>query len=81
LNLIYFSEKKTESKDGKDANRDKSVDTALSATKKKNIHAEETGTFYERTFITFENEQSYLDVFKKSTQQRPPLKPLCAITR
>jgi len=58
------------------------VDTALSiSTKKKDIRAEETGTFYERTFITFENEQSFLDVFKKSAQQRPPLKSLCAITR
>ncbi|XP_071566109.1 vacuolar protein sorting-associated protein 72 homolog [Temnothorax nylanderi] len=73
----------TESKtDGKDDNRKESADTAVSApTKEKDIHAEETGTFYERTFITYENEQSYLDVFKKSTQQRPPLKPLCAITR
>jgi len=68
--------------DGKDDNREESADSILSApTKKKTIHAEETGTFYERTFITFESEQSYLDVFKKSTQQRPPLKPLCAITR
>ncbi|XP_011868535.1 PREDICTED: vacuolar protein sorting-associated protein 72 homolog [Vollenhovia emeryi] len=72
----------TESKtDGKDDGGE-SANTALSApTKRKDIHAEETGTFYERTFVTFENEQSYLDVFKKSTSQRPPLKPLCAITR
>ncbi|XP_018403395.1 PREDICTED: vacuolar protein sorting-associated protein 72 homolog isoform X2 [Cyphomyrmex costatus] len=70
----------TESKiDRKDDNKEGSVDTAPTSTK--NIHGEETGTFYERTFITFKNEQSYLDVFKKSTQQRPPLKPLCAITR
>ncbi|KAG5313068.1 VPS72 protein, partial [Pseudoatta argentina] len=71
----------TESKiDGKDNNKEKYISIALSASTKK-IHGEETGTFYERTFITFENEQSYSDVFKKSTQQRPPLKPLCAITR
>jgi len=75
----------TESKiDGKDNNKEESA--TLSAPKKKddkkkNVHAEETGTFYERTFITFENEQSYQDVLKKSAQQRPPLKPLCAITR
>ncbi|XP_012531113.1 vacuolar protein sorting-associated protein 72 homolog [Monomorium pharaonis] len=66
--------------DGKDDNREECVVLAHT-TKRKNIHAEETGTFYERTFITFENEQSYQDVFKKSTQQRPPLKTLCAITR
>ncbi|XP_011166955.1 vacuolar protein sorting-associated protein 72 homolog [Solenopsis invicta] len=69
----------TESKgDGKDDNKKESV---VATAKRKDIHAKETGTFYERTFITFENEQSYLDVFKKSTPQRPPLKPLCAITR
>ncbi|XP_011691735.1 PREDICTED: vacuolar protein sorting-associated protein 72 homolog [Wasmannia auropunctata] len=73
----------TESKaDGKDNNKEESTDTALSApTKKKDVHAEETGKFYERTFITFQTEQSYQDVFKKSNQPRPPLKPLCAITR
>ncbi|XP_012225609.1 vacuolar protein sorting-associated protein 72 homolog [Linepithema humile] len=79
------TEPKADEKNDKDVYIDKdvlSVDTALSTTtKKKDVHAEETGTFYERTFITFENEQSFLDVFKKSTQQRPPLKPLCAITR
>ncbi|KAM0734765.1 Vacuolar protein sorting-associated protein 72-like protein [Formica fusca] len=71
----------TESKaDGKDI-KEESVDITPASIKEKDIHAEETGTFYERTFVTFENEQSYLDVFKKSTQQRPPLKALCAITR
>ncbi|XP_072754563.1 vacuolar protein sorting-associated protein 72 homolog [Anoplolepis gracilipes] len=72
----------TESKaDGRD-NKEESVNIAPpTSTKEKDIHAEETGTFYERTFITFENEQSFLDVFKKPTQQRPPLKSLCAITR
>lgn len=77
---MFFS--KTESKtDGKDIKEDSVDITPPTSTKEKDIHAEDTGTFYERTFITFENEQSYLDVFKKSTQQRPPLKPLCAITR
>ncbi|XP_070156116.1 vacuolar protein sorting-associated protein 72 homolog isoform X1 [Polyergus mexicanus] len=72
---------RTESKaDGKDIKKE-SVDITTASIKEKDIYAEETGTFYERTFITFENEQSYLDVFKKSTQQRSPLKPLCAITR
>ncbi|KAL0118522.1 hypothetical protein PUN28_009295 [Cardiocondyla obscurior] len=66
----------------KDDNKKESTDAGPSAlVKKKDIHAKETGTFYERTFITFENEQLFLDVFKKPTHQRPPLKPLCAITR
>ncbi|EFN71247.1 Vacuolar protein sorting-associated protein 72-like protein [Camponotus floridanus] len=75
-------ESKTESKtDGKD-NKEEFIDiTPPTSTREKDIDAKETGTFYERTFITFENEQSYLDLFKKSIQQRPPLKPLCAITR
>lgn len=72
----------TESKADEKDNKEESIDIAPPvSTKEKSIHAEKTGTFYERTFITFESEQSYLDVFKKSTQQRPPLKPLCAITR
>ncbi|XP_020297599.1 vacuolar protein sorting-associated protein 72 homolog [Pseudomyrmex gracilis] len=62
-------------------NKKESAESNLSASGKTDVRAEETGTFYERTFITFENEHSFLDVFKKSTQQRPPLKPLCAITR
>lgn len=78
---MYLSEMESKT-DGKDDNKERSIDTALSASiKRKDIRAEETGTVYERTFIIFENEQPYLDVFKKSTQQRPPLKPLCAITR
>lgn len=62
-------------------NKKESANSTLSASVKTNVRVEETGTFYERTFITFENEHSFLDVFKKSIQQRPPLKPLCAITR
>ncbi|EZA60273.1 Vacuolar protein sorting-associated protein 72-like protein [Ooceraea biroi] len=74
------AESKADGKDDKD--KGESADAALStSTKNKDIHAEETGAFYERTFIIFENEQSFLDVFKKSAPQRPPLKPLCAITR
>lgn len=62
--------------------KEKSADaTVPTSAKKKDIRSEETGTFYERTFITFENDQSYQSIFKKSTQQRPPLKPLCAVTR
>lgn len=82
--MFSGTESKADEKNNKDVHIDKdaSIDTALSATaEKKDVNAQETGTFYERTFITFENEQSFLDVFKKPTQQRPPLKPLCAITR
>ncbi|KAL2715033.1 vacuolar protein sorting-associated protein 72 [Vespula squamosa] len=46
-----------------------------------NLQCEETGTFYERTFITFENEQLLLEAFKKTTPQKPATKALCAITR
>ncbi|KAL6267890.1 hypothetical protein P5V15_000960 [Pogonomyrmex californicus] len=70
-----------EGSDGKDNDKEESIIVLSESIKKKDIQAEETGTFYERTFITFENEQSYLNVFKKSIQQRPPLKHLCAITR
>ncbi|XP_078041339.1 vacuolar protein sorting-associated protein YL-1 isoform X1 [Augochlora pura] len=37
--------------------------------------------FYERTFITFENEKLFSNAFKKSTAQIPPTKALCSITR
>ncbi|XP_033332608.2 vacuolar protein sorting-associated protein YL-1 isoform X2 [Megalopta genalis] len=37
--------------------------------------------FYERTFITFENEKLFSNAFKKSTAQIPPSKALCSITR
>ncbi|KAF7395314.1 hypothetical protein HZH68_009364 [Vespula germanica] len=46
-----------------------------------NLQCEETGTFYERTFITFENEQLLLETFKKTAPQKPVTKALCAITR
>ncbi|KAF7392634.1 hypothetical protein HZH66_008467 [Vespula vulgaris] len=46
-----------------------------------NLQCEETGTFYERTFITFENEQLLLETFKKTAPQKPATKALCAITR
>ncbi|KAK2582600.1 hypothetical protein KPH14_004888 [Odynerus spinipes] len=45
------------------------------------LHCEETGAFYERTFITFENEQLLLETFKKTAPQKPTTKALCAITR
>lgn len=53
-------------------------DTAKKGTK---LHCEETGTFYERTFITFENEQLLLETFKRTTPCKPTTKALCAITR
>lgn len=42
---------------------------------------EQTKGYYERTFITFENEQLFSEAFKKPMLQRPPMKALCAITR
>ncbi|XP_003702540.1 vacuolar protein sorting-associated protein YL-1 isoform X2 [Megachile rotundata] len=42
---------------------------------------EQTKGYYERTFITFENEQLFSEAFKKPVLQRPPVKALCAITR
>lgn len=40
-----------------------------------------TNGSYERTFITFENEQLFNEAFKKTPPPRPTLKSLCAITR
>ncbi|KAG7207701.1 hypothetical protein KM043_009319 [Ampulex compressa] len=48
---------------------------------KKKLLLNDPKAFYERTFITFENEQLFLDAFKKPKSQRPPMKSLCAITR
>lgn len=45
-----------------------------------NLQCKETGTFYERTFITFENEL-LLETFKKTVPPKPATKALCAITR
>ncbi|XP_066598942.1 vacuolar protein sorting-associated protein 72 homolog isoform X2 [Prorops nasuta] len=46
------------------------------------LQCTETGQYYERTFITFENEQLFSEAFKKSAVSiQPPLKALCAITR
>lgn len=42
---------------------------------------EQTKGYYERTFITFENEQLFSGAFKKPSTPRSPMKPLCAITR
>ncbi|XP_046612490.1 vacuolar protein sorting-associated protein 72 homolog [Neodiprion virginianus] len=44
------------------------------------IH-EDTGSKYERTFITFENERLFTEAFKRTPAPRPSLKSLCAITR
>lgn len=48
---------------------------------KSRFHCEDTKLFYERTFITFENEQLFTEAFKKSKYQRSLSKPLCSITR
>ncbi|XP_012263615.1 vacuolar protein sorting-associated protein 72 homolog [Athalia rosae] len=45
------------------------------------IMHDETGSCYERTFITFENDRLYSEAFKRTAPPRPPLKSLCAITR
>ncbi|KOX73326.1 Vacuolar protein sorting-associated protein 72 like protein [Melipona quadrifasciata] len=47
----------------------------------KGYYYEQTKGYYERTFITFENEQLFSKAFKKPSTQRPPTEPLCAITR
>ncbi|CAK9818467.1 Vacuolar protein sorting-associated protein 72 homolog [Anthophora quadrimaculata] len=48
---------------------------------KNRYYYEQTKGYYERTFVTFENEQLFSEAFKKPSTQRPPMKPLCAITR
>ncbi|KOC67922.1 Vacuolar protein sorting-associated protein 72 like protein [Habropoda laboriosa] len=48
---------------------------------KSKYYYEQTKGYYERTFVTFENEQLFSEAFKKPSIQRPPMKPLCAITR
>lgn len=47
----------------------------------KNLECAETNSYYERTFVTFENEQLFNRAFKKKPTPRPTLKSLCAITR
>ncbi|XP_016921182.1 vacuolar protein sorting-associated protein 72 homolog isoform X1 [Apis cerana] len=48
---------------------------------KSKYYYEQTKGYYERTFITFENEQLFSEAFKKSSIQKSSIKPLCAITR
>lgn len=48
---------------------------------KENLRYRDTNAFYERTFITFENEKLFLEAFKKPSNLKNPNKPLCAITR
>lgn len=64
----------------KPENEVKEVPKKDSSTKSK-CRYEQTKGYYERTFITFENEQLFSEAFKKPTVQRPPTKALCAITR
>ncbi|XP_034945101.1 vacuolar protein sorting-associated protein 72 homolog [Chelonus insularis] len=45
------------------------------------LQGEQTGDFYERTFITFETERLFLKAFKKTPPPRKTLRSLCAITR
>ncbi|XP_017890821.1 vacuolar protein sorting-associated protein 72 homolog [Ceratina calcarata] len=78
----------SENKQSDDANEEsmtiKTESDAKEVSKKhKNkYYYEQTKGYYERTFITFENEQLFSQAFKKpSTTPRPPMKSLCAITR
>lgn len=48
---------------------------------KNKYYYEQTKGYYERTFITFENEQLFKEAFKRPSNRRPPMKALCAITR
>lgn len=50
-------------------------------TKIKTMTGKQTGEFYERSFITFENDKLFSKAFKTKPQPRPTLIPLCAITR
>ena len=70
----------TQEGDVKPENEVKEVPKKDSSTKSK-CRYEQTKGYYERTFITFENEQLFSAAFKKPTVQKPPTKALCAITR
>ncbi|XP_076636775.1 vacuolar protein sorting-associated protein YL-1 isoform X2 [Colletes latitarsis] len=48
---------------------------------KSKYRCNDTKGFYERTFVTFENDQLFFEAFKKPITRRPPMKALCAITR
>lgn len=65
-----------------DAKDDKKQEpTAPPAPNEPEVIHEDTGSKYERTFITFENERLFREAFKRTARPRPPLKSLCAITR
>lgn len=49
--------------------------------KQETLTGEKTGKFYERTFITFENDKLFSRAFKTKPLPRPTLKSLCTITR
>ncbi|XP_043275032.1 vacuolar protein sorting-associated protein 72 homolog [Venturia canescens] len=55
--------------------------TETSNVKEVKLEADDTGMFYERTFVTFETEKLFLEAMKKSPAPRPTLPSLCAITR
>ncbi|KZC08833.1 Vacuolar protein sorting-associated protein 72 like protein [Dufourea novaeangliae] len=61
--------------------KDTSKKDSSSSSLRKKYYYEETKGFYERTFITFENEKMFSDAFKKPVTRIPPTKALCAITR
>lgn len=61
-----------------DSTEDKPEDPVT--TKENDYDCIETNGLYERTFVTFENQQFY-EFFKKKQNPRPTLRSLCAITR
>lgn len=70
---------------GKDKDSDdlstKSASGCSGSRKKSETQANATGGFYERSFVTFENERLMLKAFRKRPAPRPTLRSLCAITR
>ena len=60
---------------------DKAKDTSAITKENSDFDCIETNSYYERTFVTFENVQQFNDIFKKKSILRPTLKSLCAITR
>lgn len=88
--IIVLSESETAEKEEEKINveedDDKTTEEKIVKPNEKESNSKETLTVktngcYERTFITFENEQLFNEAFKKTPPPRPTLKSLCAITR
>ncbi|XP_058806864.1 vacuolar protein sorting-associated protein 72 homolog [Phymastichus coffea] len=74
------AEKSTDANENNSNGEDKTKDTSEEV-KETNIECIETNSYYERTFVTFENMQQFNQIFKKKSTPRPTLRTLCAITR